>query len=80
MFMVPPYPPELLDLQTPGGFEAAFWQLYGTTDWKNRESCYEALESQYEHYYGRRRYDSFAVFCACLYKRQKKRRAARRLS
>lgn len=71
---VTPYPKEIQSLHTAEGFEKMFWLLYRSFDWKSREQCYEALEEDYEHYYGRRRYCEYNTFRNLMARRHKMRK------
>jgi hypothetical protein len=59
---VPPYPPEVLDLLSPEGFDRQFWALYASADWRSMEACYEVLEARREHYFHRRYYSEYSSF------------------
>lgn len=73
---VAPYPQEILDLQTPEGFEQQFHILWGTDAYKSREACFEDLSAHYEHFYGQRRYEDYNAFRNCLSYRKKKNKKA----
>jgi hypothetical protein len=75
MYNIAPYPPEVLALQTPEGFEQAFHVLFGSDTYKTRALCYEDLEAEFEHLYGRRKYEDYNSFRNCVAYRHKKRRS-----
>jgi hypothetical protein len=74
MYNTQPYPPEVLALQTPEGFEQAFWNLYTSSEWKSRERCFELLSDEFEHLYGYRKYSEYNSFRVQMATRHRKRR------
>jgi hypothetical protein len=73
MYNIQPYPDNVKALLTPEGFEQAFHTLFGSDAYKTRESCYEVLECEFEHLFGRRKYEDYNSFRNCVAYRHKKR-------
>ena len=70
--MTQPYPPHIMKLNTPEGFDDWFFEFMG--DYTRYEEAYEATERNHINYFGRRMYSDYNSYRVCRDRRLKGRK------